>query len=818
MSMTGMWNDLRFATRGLLRSPGFTSIAVLTLALGIGANTAVFTIVDGVMLSPLPYPESDRLASISHLGRDGQDVLPVSTGLYLLYDKEVRAIESISLNQAVAFNMSGEGDEPVRVDGQSVTPSFFEVLKTQPALGRAFNEAEGAPEGEQSVILSHSLWENAFGADPAVLGKTVILNGLTRTVVGVMPEGFAYPATTAQLYVPLVIDPTTAPIANFSAQGIARLAPGATAEDLHTETEGLIARLGELYPGDGQSAFLAEVGLKSVVQPLKQSIVGEVSQTLWILLGTVAFVLLIACANVANLFMVRADGRHRELALRAAVGASRSAVLRPFLSESFVLAVLGGLGGVLVASAAVKVATSLAPSDIPRMSEVGIDVRVLAFTSGIALLSALLFGIFPLVRYGRTDLATQLKDGGERGGTGGASRHRVRNALVVAQVALALMLLVGSGLMFRSFLALRAVDPGFDPEGVLTARLAVPTADVRDPIEAASFWRQLIDRLEQQPGVIAAGAVQGVPLTGLFGLGNVDVEDQPRGPNELPVMASFLRAESGVFETLGIDVLEGRGFERGDGADGVRAVVISEAFAKHWWPQGGALGRHVRQGPNEPWYEVVGVVNDVRQTDLETTSEELVYFPALWGPTEQPITTRTMDVVVKVSGDPLAFIPVLRREVLALNPRIPIANPRTMQAVFETATARTSFTVVLLGAASIVALVLGLVGIYGVISYVVSQRTREIGVRMALGASGATVRRMVVRQGVVLTGLGIVLGLVGAAALSRVMSSLLFGVSAMDPLTYAGVAAALAAVAVLASWLPALRAAGVDPSIALRDA
>src|SRR5688572_21279555 len=414
MSMTGVGNDLRFAARGLLRSMGFTSIAVLTLALGIGATTAVFTLVDGVLLSPLPYPDSDRLTSIRHLGRDGQDQLPVSTGLYLLYDKEVRAIESISLNQQVAFNLAGEGDEPVRVEGQSITPSFFETLQVQPSLGRAFNTEEGAPGAELSVILSDGLWRRAFGADPEVLGRSVVLNGVTRTIVGVMPKGFSYPTPRAEVYVPLVIDPTTAPIANFSAQGIARLVRGATVEEMHTEMEGLIARLGELYPGDGQAGFLAEVGLKSVAEPLKESIVGEVSRTLWILLGTVAFVLLIACANVANLFLVRADGRHRELALRSAVGASRMAVLRPFLSESLVLAALGGVAGVGVAVAAVRVAAALAPSDIPRMAEVGIDLRVLAFTGAITLLCAVLFGIFPMIRYGRSDLSSTLKDGGER--------------------------------------------------------------------------------------------------------------------------------------------------------------------------------------------------------------------------------------------------------------------------------------------------------------------------------------------------------------------------------------------------------------------
>jgi predicted permease len=460
----------------------------------------------------------------------------------------------------------------------------------------------------------------------------------------------------------------------------------------------------------------------------------------------------------------------------------------------------------------------MAPGDVPRLGEVGIDLRVLAFTGAVALVSAILFGIFPLIRYGRSDLAGPLKEGGDRGNTGGGAKHRVRNALVVGQVALALVLLVGSGLMLRSFVALRAVDPGFDREGILTVRLAVPQADVPDPVESAAFFRQLLDRLRQQPGVVSAGVVQGVPLTGLYGLGGIEVEDHPRAPEEMPVMASFLRAEDGFFETMGIEILEGRPLERGDGADGRRAVVVSEAFARHWWPDVTPLGRRVRQGPFEDWYEIAGVVADVRQTGLEVPSEEMVYFPALWGAADQPIATRTMDLVVRVAeGDPLQLLPVVRREVQALNPRIPLANPRTMMDVFDAATARTSFTMTMLGTASLVALVLGLVGIYGVVSYVVSQRTREIGVRLALGASGREVRGMVVRQGIALAGVGVGVGLVAAAGLSRVMASLLFGVSAADPLTYGAVALTLGSVAVLASWLPAVRAAAVDPAIALRE-
>jgi putative ABC transport system permease protein len=830
MTMTGTTNDVRFALRGLLRNPAFTAIAVLTLALGIGANTAVFTLVDGVLLSPLPYPESDRLVSISHLGRDGQDVLPVSTGLYLLYREQVKSIAGIALHQQAGLNLALDGEEPLRVDGQSITPSFFDVLKVQPALGRAFNEEDakftGAPP--TALILSDGLWRRAFGADPGVIGRSVVMSGTSRTVVGVMPPDFGYPTREMQFYVPLAIDEAQAPIANFSAGGIARLAPGATPESLQRELTGLIGRLAEFYPGNGQVTFLASVGLAVEVQDLKESIVGDVTRTLWILLGTVAFVLLIACANVANLFLVRAEGRHRELALRVALGAGRNAVIRPFLAEAGVLALLGGMAGVGVAAAAVRLTTALAPSDIPRLAEVGIDPRVLAFTAVASLLAAVLFGMMPVVRYGRADLSHQLKEGGDRGGTGGARRHRVRNALVVGQVALALVLLVGSGLMLRSFIALRSVDPGFDPEGVLTARLVVPNGEVPDNREVAGFFRQLIERLEAQPGVEAAGAVACLPLAGICGLGDVRIEDHPRSDDEMPIIAAQHSAEFGYFETLGIDLVEGRAFAPGDGADGLRAVVVSESFAKRWWPNASALGRRVTRGPEE-WYEIVGVVADVHQEGLEVAPRDMVYFPAVVGPfpappgapasqaSPQPIASRALDVVVRVSGDPMSFLPVLRREVQELHPRIPVANPRTMADVFTTSTARASFTMVMLATAAGVALILGLVGIYGVISYVVSQRTREIGVRMALGASAPVVRGMVVRQGAALAVVGVVLGLIASAWLSRVMGSLLFGVSAKDPITYGGVATALVLVAVLASWLPARRAAGVDPAIALRN-
>jgi predicted permease len=554
------------------------------------------------------------------------------------------------------------------------------------------------------------------------------------------------------------------------------------------------------------------------VIPLKEAVVGDMSRTLWILLGTVGFVLLIAGANVANLLLVRAEGRQKELALRVAVGAGRMQVLRSFMSESAVLAAAGTVFGVLIAAAAVAVSIEMVPADLPRVDEIGLDLRVLGFTSSMGVGCALFFGFFPLIRYGLSDLAGQLRDGSARGSTGGRERNRIRSGLVVIQMALALVLLVGSGLMFRSFQALRAMDPGFDSAGVLTARITVPTNEIEGWEETTGFFATLRERLEDQPGVEVAGFAQSVPLGSGMGYFAAEVEDHPRGEGELPIFARHNQIGAGYLEAMGIDLLEGRTFQEGDAAEGLRAVIVTESFAEHWWPGESPLGRRMRLGfEGEDWFEIVGVVVDAHYESLEETPEEMVYWPQTVGPTEAPVPARSMDVAIRATSDPLALVSVLRREVQALNPRIPVSNPRTMDDVLAAATSRTSFTMALLGAASGVALLLGLVGIYGVISYVVSQRTREIGVRMALGATAPSVRSMVVRQGLMLAAGGVVVGLLAATVLSSVMASLLYGVSPTDPLTYGAVALALVLVSLTASWIPAARAAGVDPASALRS-
>lgn len=816
MTMTGFLNELRFAFRSLVKYPTFTVIAVLTLALGIGANTAVFTLVDGVLLSPLPFEDSGELVALEHQGRDGQDELPMSPGLYVLYQERAATLSGVALHASAAINLVSEG-EPIRMRIEYVTPPFFEVLEVGAAVGRTFTTDEGEAEGPNVVILSDGLWEERFASSPEVIGQTIDLNGTLHEVVGVMPADFGHPNRDARMWLPMQIDPLQAPLANFGASGFGRLAPGQSVESLDQELRGLISRLAEFYPDSGAPAFLEQVGLSPVITPLKQAIVGDMDRTLWILLGTVGFVLLIACANVANLLLVRAEGRQRELALRVAMGAGKLQVLRSFMSESVVLALGGGLLGVLIAAVSVETTLGLVPANLPRIDEVALDGRVLGFSASLAIACALFFGLFPLMRYGTEDLAGQLREGGARGATGGGESHRLRNTLVVVQMALALVLLVGSGLMIRSFQALQDMDPGFDAEGALTARITIPTAEIENSAEVTAFFRTLRDRLEGQSGVESVGLSQSVPLGAGLGFWGFPVEDHPRAQGDIPIFARHNQVTEGYLEAMGIDLVEGRTFERGDAADGFRAVVINQSFADRWWPEGNALGRRMSQGfQGEDWYEVVGVVQDAHYSSLEEAPEGMVYWPSTVGPADDPQPARSMDVTIRTSVDPTLLVPVLRREVAALNPRIPVSNPRAMEDLVSAATSRTSFTMALLGAASGVALLLGLIGIYGVISYVVSQRTREIGVRMALGATAPSVRQMVIRQGLQLAGMGVAIGLLAAGALSRVMASLLYGVSALDPITYGGVAIALVVVSLVASWIPAARAARVDPSLALR--
>jgi predicted permease len=711
------------------------------------------------------------------------------------------------------------GDEPEQVDVQVVTPSFFPLLGAHAVAGRTFIQEEELPGGPPVVVLSHGLWQRAFGSDPGAVGRVLNLGGVDRLVVGIMPRGFGFPRPGFQAWVPYEVDPAQDTLTNFFASGLARLAPGSSLESMNTECQGLLDRLVAFYPEYGGAAFLADVDIQSESILAKEALVGDVDSTLWILLGTVGFVLLIACANVTNLALVRAERRKREMCVRKAIGAGQWEIFKQFSAESLILAGTGGILGLVVGQWALETTLRFIPEELPRVAEVGMDGRILAFAALLALGCALFSGFVPFTRMSAIGITNPLKEGGSRGASSGKQSHRLRNGLVVVQVALALVLMVGAGLMLRSFLALRATDPGFEVEGMLTARITVPAGEVEAWRETADLFRQLQGRLACQPGVEGVGFTRRLPLSGSLGFTTVELEDQARQPAEGYIVAHIGAAGPGYFETMGIGLVEGRTFRSDDGAESMRAAVISESFARRWWPNESPLGHRLRGGGmlSRDWWEVVGVATDVHQVALDQEVGDMIYLPPTVGSAASPLALRAMDVVVKTTTPPLQLLPVLRRELDALNPRIPLAYPRTVQDVFTDSTARTSFTMAMLGSSAGIALLLGLVGIYGVISYVVSLRTREIGIRLALGATTTSVRSMVVLQGFRLAVTGTVIGLTAAGILSWLMGSLLFGVGALDVRTYGGMALVLLCATGLASWLPAQRATAVDPNVALRE-
>jgi predicted permease len=806
--------DLSFALRTLRTHKGFALAAVLTLALGIGATTAVFSVVDGVLLRPLPYPESDQLVIVGFTAPGlGYDDMPFSDAVYVYAQTVQRSFQGMALYANADANLSGEG-EPVRVVGELVTPGFFELLGVKPALGRAFTPADGRPGAEPVVILSHVLWVSRYGGDAGILGQTVMMDGAAHRVVGVMPSGFAFRGETDDVWLPLIVDPAHLQAGNFSYPCLGRLKPGETPATARADLQRLVAHIGDVVPGLSP-ALVERARFAPAVRSLKERVVGDIRRPLWIILGTGAFVLLIACANVANLFLVRAEGRGRELALRTALGASRSDLIGLMLGESLLLATIGGALGLGLALFGVKGLLSLAPSTIPRAGAIGLNGDVLLFTLVVSVLAGLLFGSAPLLRRRSTDPSAALRESG-RLATAGRERGRARSALVAVQVALALVLLVGAGLMIRTFQAMRSVDPGFEPDGVVTFEVALPRGEDAMGAKAAVFWRELVERVGALPGVRSAAIINNLPLGASILNGGIDIEGHPVPDGGLSPTAERKNVTPAYFATLGIPVLQGRPLDAHDRADAFHGVVVNRAFARHWWPGGNALGARIRESSDDPWYEIVGVVGDVRFRSLEEPGTEAVYFPVPTGSARAPYVPRHMAVVIRTDGNPTPLMAAVRAQLRALDASLPIANVRTMRSLVNRSMARTSFVLVLLGIAAAVALLLGIVGIYGVIAYVVSQRRREIGVRMALGATAREVRGMVVRQGVMLAVVGVVVGLGAAFALSRLLGTLLYGVSASDPATYIVVAAVLLGVAALASYLPARRASAIDPMESLR--
>ena len=814
-TMDGMLRAVRAAVRGLVRKPFFTALAGVTLAVGIGANTAIYSVVDAVLLNPLPFPDSEALVSVNHTAPGiNVPVLPHSEATYVHYLENFTALSSFAVFSDDNVNLL-TGDEPQRLAGAVVTREFFDVLGVPPLLGRGFVEGDDIEGAEPVAVLGYGLWRQTFGGDRNVLGTVVEMDGVQRRIVGVMPEGFDFPSETG-LWIPRSIDPADPEVGSFGLLGIGRLAPDATLAGANAEMQELLLRFADAHPDEITREMMAQIDFHSDMKSLKDLYVSDVRQALWVLLGTVGFVLLIACANVANLFLVRAEGRQRELALRTALGASRADIVRFYLTESLTLALGGGALGLGLAALGVQGLLKLAPVAVPRAAEIGMDGSVLLFTLAVSLASGVLFGLFPVLGYARPDLSGALKEGG-RATTAGRERHRARSFLVVAQVALALVLLVGSGLMARSFVAMRGVDVGFQAENRLVFRASLPTAEYPDAATVRELHRALRERMAAIPGVLGAAQASAVPLEDTKSASPMEPEDRPTPEGEIGPLVNIRQVTPGYFDAMGITPAEGRDLRDEDGADGVRAVVISATLARQFWPGESAVGRRIRYQDAEESWEVVGVAPDVRFERVTEDPTALAYFPMINGTSENPVPTRQLAVVLHVGTDPMAFVSAARQALREVDPRLPMVDPRTMDAVVGDAMSATSFTVLLLGIAAGIALLLGTVGIYGVISYVVSRRTQEIGVRMALGAPADVVLREVVGQGMALAGIGVAVGLVGAWGVSRVLTSLLYGVSPTDPVTYLGTAATLALVALLASWIPARRAALVDPVEALRS-
>jgi putative ABC transport system permease protein len=819
LETTGLYSALMTAARRLLRTPMFSVVAVVTLAVGVGASAAIFSVVQAVLISPLPYPAADSLVGVWHTDPDDEKWQHAHIS-YLFYREQNTVFEEMGLYQPSKANLTG-GDRPEELPAVEVTPSLLRVLGVQPDLGRAFLEQENEPGAEPTVILSHELWQRRFGGDPGVVGTFVWVDGVSREVVGVMPPAFRVADVDADLLLPMEIDRAHPERGMWGNTCVARLRPGQTLEAGQREMDALVGRVHEVFPDpEGARKMFEKAQIGALVTPLKDDVVGGVAEVLWILFGCVGVVLAIAIANVANLFLVRADARQQETALRSAIGATRAAIARGSTVESLIVTVAGGAGGLAFAAVGIRTFQRFAPPGIPRLDEVAVGPPVVLFVLAIAVLSGLVLGAVPALR--RIDgPSTVLGDGG-RSATAGRGRQHVRDVLVVCQLALALMLIVVSGLMIRSFLELRGTDPGCDPGGVVTMRLPIPDAEYPTATDALDFYRQVLEKVRALPGVALAGVTSGVPVedTGIL-LGH-SFEDMPLDPDEIAPNYMTHLVLPDALGALSIPLLAGRRLGPEDVGGEARTVLISETLARRVWPNPrDAVGRRVMPGrPQEGgyWYTIVGVVGDAPYDGLADGIRDALYYP-FWSlriSTIDRLFISQLELVIKTSLPSTSLARSAAEQVWAVDSDVPVVNIRTMDEVVAQATVRTRFTMMLLLAAAFVAIVLGAVGLYGAISYVVGLRTREIGIRIAVGADPAEIRRMVLGRGLLLALIGLLLGLAAAVIAGRVAVSQLYGVSTADPITFGLASVVMVGVALLATYLPARRAARMDPLEALR--
>ncbi len=820
--MGSLTTQLRQVLRRLGRTPFFTAVTLLTLAVGIGGNTAIFSVLEGVLLKPLPYSLPEELVAV-RLTAPGVNIknLDLSASTYFILREQSRTFQDLGMYTGHSVNITGLG-EPEHVPGLAVTDGLLPILGISPVVGRSFTRADNSPGGGDTVMLTYGYWRRKFGGDRAVIGRTITVDGKLRQIIAVLPQEFRfYDQRDLALILPLTLDRAKTFLAQFNYDAIARLKPGTSLTEANADVARMLPIVERSFPpppGLSLKTF-EDARIGPNLRPLRQDVVGEVGKVLWVLMGGLGLVLLIACANVANLLLVRAEGREQELSIRAALGASRVRIAAELFLESLILALLGSVLGLALAYGALRSMVALAPAGLPRLDEIGVDGTVVLFTLALSLVASLLFGSIPVLKYAGPHLVTGLREGG-RSMSASRQRHRSRSVLVIVQVALALVLLISSGLMIRTFRALTGVDPGFiAPSQVQTFRLDIPDTQVKDPERVVRMEEEILHRIEALPGVSSVGLSMSIPMDGNNWTDVVFAKDRAYSPGDLP-LHRFRFVAPGFFTTLGTPLIAGRDLTWSDIYEKLPVAIVSEKLAREYWHDPArALGKQIRANPKDEWREIVGVVGNTHDDGADKEAPNSAYWPILTARFEGSDVDVRRYVAFSIRSPRTgseSLMNEVRRAVWSVDPNLPLADVHTLDYLYRKSMARTSFTLVMLALAGGMALLLGAVGLYGVIAYSVSQRRREIAIRMALGAQDQELTRMFVRHALGLTGIGIACGLAAAPALTRLMSSLLFGVKSVDPATYAAVSLGLIATAVLASYLPARRAAGVNPMESLR--